>query len=68
MGDGGYYLYYYGLNRPSSRLFRKNPGEKFHVEVIDTWNMTVEDRGVQEGTFRIALPGREYMAIRLRRV
>lgn len=68
MGDGGYSLYYYGLNRPSSRLFRKNPGEKFHVEVIDTWNMTVEDRGVQEGTFRIALPGREYMAIRLRRV
>ena len=31
------------------------------VEVIDTWNMTVEDRGVYEGSFRIELTGRPYM-------
>ena len=30
--------------------------------------MTVEDAGVHAGRFRIALPGREYIAVRLTRV
>jgi hypothetical protein len=41
-------------------------GIAFHVDLIDTWNMTIErlDRP-REGTFRVELPGRPYMAIRL---
>ena len=35
------------------------------MEVIDTWNMTIEDRGTAKGRFRVELPGREYMAVRL---
>jgi hypothetical protein len=32
-----------------------------------TWNMTIEDRGTFRGRFRVDLPGREYMALRIRR-
>jgi len=63
--DPGYRIYYYGVNRPSSRLFMMPEGEKWHAEVIDTWNITITDAGVHEGVFRIPIAGREYMAIRL---
>lgn len=64
-----YYLYYYGFNRPSYRNFTMTPGIGYKVDVIDTWNMTVEEQdGVYEGNFRIELPGRQYMAIRLSKV
>ena len=42
---------------------RKNVS--YRVEVIDTWEMTITDAGVHSGKFRIPLPGKEYMAIRL---
>ncbi|MBN2984720.1 DUF5605 domain-containing protein [Cohnella algarum] len=64
-----HYLFYYGFNQPSYRSFRMKPGIRYKVEVIDTWNMTI-DRLPEpyEGTFRIELPGRPYMAIRMTRV
>ena len=37
----------------------------FEVEIIDTWNMTVEKIGTYSGTFRIDMPGNMYMAVRL---
>ena len=44
------------------------PGTAYAVDVIDTWNMTIETlQGSLEGTFRVDLPGRQYMAVRLRR-
>ena len=61
----GYEIHYYGFGRPSFRTFQKEAGARYRAEVIDTWNMTVEDAGVHAGRFRIPLPGREYMAIRL---
>ncbi|MBQ8088232.1 MAG: DUF5605 domain-containing protein [Clostridia bacterium] len=61
-------LYYYGFARPSYRDFHFAEDERWHVQVIDTWNMTVRDAGVHSGAFRIELPGREYMAIRLDRI
>ena len=63
--DGGYEIHYYGFGRPSFRDFHGADGAKYRVQVIDTWGMTVEDVGVFGGDFRIPLPGREYMAIRL---
>ena len=39
----------------------------FEVEVIDTWNMMVEKRGTFLGHFRVELPGRQYMAVRIRK-
>ena len=36
------------------------------VDVIDTWNTTIARQpGIFTGTFRIELPGREFMAVRL---
>lgn len=64
----GYEIHYYGFGRPSFRDFQKTPGERWHAEVIDTWNMTITDAGVHSGRFRIPLPGREYMAVRLTRL
>ena len=64
----GYEIHYYGFGRPSFRDFVKPAGENWRVEIIDTWNMTITDAGVHSGKFRIALPGHEYMAVRLTRV
>ncbi len=67
--EGQYHLYYFGFFQPSFRIFTVNPAWTFKVEVIDTWNMTVEEvPGTFSGTFRIDMPTRQYMAVRLRRV
>lgn len=63
-----YYLFYYGFTRPSFRDFRFDGGTRFKAEVIDTWNMTIQDAGIHSGRFRIPLPGREYMAVRLQKI
>ena len=62
-----YYLYYYSFMRPSFRDFYFDDDTSFTVRVIDTWNMTVEDRGIYKGKFRIELPGRSYMAVQIRK-
>ena len=62
-----YYLYYYSFMRPSFRDFYFDDDTSFTVRVIDTWNMTVEDRGIYKGKFRIELPGRPYMAVQIRK-
>ncbi|HIZ64753.1 MAG TPA: DUF5605 domain-containing protein, partial [Candidatus Blautia pullicola] len=41
---------------------------EFEVRVIDTWNMTIEDRGVVKGKFKVELPGKPYMAVQIRKV
>jgi len=58
---------YFGFNRPRFRNVILEDGA-WHVEVVDTWNMTVEDAGVHRGQVRVELPGRTYMAVRLTRV
>ncbi len=68
MAPASYEIHYYGFGRPSFRDFRKPEKESWKAEIIDTWNMTVEDAGVHSGKFRLALPGREYMAVRLVRL
>ena len=63
--SGTQYLYYYSFMRPGFRDFHMEG--RYAVTVYDTWNMTEEDRGVYTDSFRIQLPGRPYMAIRLQR-
>lgn len=60
-----YEIHYYGFGRPSYCSFNKSPDKKYHVEVIDTWEMTIKKKGIFSGKFQIDLPGKEYMAIRL---
>ena len=62
-----YYLIYYSFMQPSFREYHFDDTTKFEVKVIDTWNMTVEDRGVVSGKFKIELPGRPYMAVQIRK-
>ena len=63
-----YYLYYYSFMRPSFRDFYFDDDTEFHVSVLDTWEMTTEDRGIHKGRFRIALPAKQYMAVQIKRV
>jgi hypothetical protein len=65
---GEYVLQYLTFFQPRWRTFEFPVGEPYRFEVIDTWNMTIEDAGVQSGACRVELPGRPYMAIRITRV
>lgn len=61
-------LVYFGFGRPSLRSLVVEPGTEWYVDVIDTWNMTIDTLPERYGgSFTLDLPGREYMAVRLRR-
>lgn len=68
--DGeSFYLYYYGFSRPMYRNYTLPAGHKYRLELIDTWNMTVEELpGTYEGKIRIRMGARQYMAVRMREV
>lgn len=63
-----YYLMYFGLERPSLRQIHLDDTTDYHVELIDTWNQTTEELGTYRGKFTVRMPGREYMALRMRRM
>ncbi|WP_061782560.1 DUF5605 domain-containing protein [Microbacterium hominis] len=68
-GDGGgrVRVGYFGFNRPRFRHVILGDGT-WRVEVIDTWNMTIEEiPGHHTGQLRVELPGRPYIAVRLTR-
>ncbi len=73
-GDGGAgaraeYLAYFGIQQPARVPLRVSEGARYAVDLIDTWGMTVETLpGTVSGSVTVALPGRSYMALRLRRV
>jgi hypothetical protein len=65
---GGYLVGYLGFSRPRYRNVYL-PAGAFRVDVIDTWEMTVEPLpGTHEAHVEVPLPGKPYMAIRLVRV
>lgn len=67
--ENEYYLFYYGFNQPRFRRFVWDPATAYEVDVIDTWNMTIETLPERHrGRFVIELPGRPYMALRFRAV
>lgn len=63
-----YYLFYFSFMRPSFREFYFDEESRFEVEVIDTWNMAIDKKGTYSGKFKVELPGRQYMAIRLKKI
>ena len=83
---GEYYLIYFGNEKPKEWRFELpreglSDGMKFHVDVIDTWNMTITPieppftiAKHSEYTFRAApdatikLQSRRYMAVRITKV
>lgn len=61
-----YILIYLGAGQSRFRTVKAPEGIAFHVDIIDTWNMTIERLdGPRQGTFRVELPGSQYTAIRL---
>ena len=63
-----YFLFYYGMHQPRLKYFNLPEGQ-FRIDVIDTWNMTIEPAVERaQGKIRVALPARKYMAIRIKRV
>ncbi|SDY60567.1 DUF5605 domain-containing protein [Herbiconiux ginsengi] len=62
---GKYLIGYFGFNRPSFRNVVMPEG-RFHVDIVDTWNMTIDRMpGTHTGVVRVPLPARQYMAVRL---
>lgn len=63
---GGVTFVYFGFGQPRYREIVRPPGVQYVVDVIDTWEMSVERLpGTYEGAFRVELPGRQWMALRL---
>ncbi len=60
-----YYIYYYGYRRPVFKEFSFPEDREYEVDVLDTWEMTVTKCGTFKGRFKVPLPGKEYMAIRI---
>ncbi|SMH44700.1 Protein of unknown function [Rathayibacter oskolensis] len=68
-GSGDVQLVYFGFNRPRFRTIVRDPADRWTVDVIDTWGMSVSRvPGVFSGSFRVELPARQFMAIRLTKV
>lgn len=62
---GNYFLFYTGISCPAFLEFFMRPDKKYRVELIDTWDMTINQVGIFSGTFQINLPSKSYMAIRI---
>ena len=67
--DNSYFLYYFGFFRPAFRTYDLPEGCTYEIELIDTWNMTIEKLpGTYSGSIRIDLPEKQYLALRMRKI
>ena len=63
-----YFLFYFGMHTPGSRNFNLPEETTFRVDVIDTWNMTIDTVAEKaSGALKVRMPGRKFMAIRIQR-
>ncbi len=64
-----YYLHYYGNTQQKLARFNLPEGIRFRIEIIDTWNMTIDPvDGTFSGFTEIKMPGRPWMAVRIQSV
>ncbi|WP_114560704.1 DUF5605 domain-containing protein [Desertihabitans aurantiacus] len=64
--EGQAYLQYFGQHSPGVRQLDLPAGVDFHVDVIDTWEMTTQRLdGTVSGAVSLELPGRPYVAVLL---
>ncbi|MBL7493345.1 DUF5605 domain-containing protein [Frankia sp. AgB1.9] len=63
---GEFYLTYFGFNRPYFYDATLPAGKEYRVDVIDTWNMTIDPLpATYRDRVRVDLPSREYLAVRV---
>ncbi|MET0861377.1 MAG: DUF5605 domain-containing protein [Microbacterium sp.] len=64
--EGEYVITYFGAGQPRIRTVTVPAGRSARIDVIDTWNMTVDEvPGVHTGAVAVELPVRPYVAIRI---
>lgn len=65
---GEYFLVYFGIHQPRQQGVILPEGAVFSAEIIDTWDMTITPvPGALAGKATINMPGKPYIALRLRR-
>lgn len=58
-------LCYFSFARPRFRIFDLPEDVSYHIDIIDTWNMTVTSLPESyRGSSRVELPAREFIAVR----
>ncbi len=60
-----YLLVYFGIKCPSFRNINMGDDRTYHVEIIDTFDMTITDAGYIKGWTKVALPGKPFIALRI---
>jgi len=62
-----YYLVYFGVHQPALRSLNLPEGHKYNIDVIHTWGMMINTlEGTFQGKVEIKLPGKPYIALRIR--
>lgn len=64
--ENKYFLFYTDRMAPSFKRFNFDDTNTYVVELIDTWEMTIENLGEFKGQFQVQLPSKEYMLLRIR--
>lgn len=63
-----YFIFYFGSHQPGFRHFNLPLDATFRVDIIDTWNMTIDCFAeAAAGVIKVELPANKYMAIRIQR-
>lgn len=66
--EDDYFIFYFGNHQPGFRNFNLPAGNTFRVDVIDTWNMTIECFAEDaSGSITVPMPARKNMAIRIQK-
>jgi hypothetical protein len=68
MVENRYYLYYLDIHRPRRYTLELPKEGSWQIDIIDPWQMTIAPVGKPfSGKAELELPGRPYMALRVRR-
>ncbi len=61
-----YYLLYLARNQPRFRRFQLPDGKNYRIDLIDTWNMSIDRiADMASGLFEVELPRKNYLALRV---
>lgn len=61
-----YYFLYLARNQPRFRRFNLPKGKTYSIDIIDTWNMTIDPfANAASGAVVVELPRKNYLAIRV---
>jgi hypothetical protein len=61
-----YYLLYLARNQPRFRRFKLPEGNSYQIDIIDTWNMTIDRfADAASGHVEVELPRKKYLALRI---